>query len=171
MSGTQVYVYGTHAYTTGAQFKPVVTLTYLPTNASITATSTVDVAADVTSQTTTRKTAPGRIVSRSSPYYGLYTSTLTVENTSSRAIPGALEIVLTGLSGATLEAATLELDGRTYMLSVSYDSAGDPYSYIPRSLLADLPSGSSVAVSLYFSDPLATAIAYGTNVYSDPFDD
>jgi hypothetical protein len=48
------------------------------------------------------------------------------------------------------------------------DAAGDPVIQIPKNLLANLPPGKSVALTLRFSDPKLIRFGYTTEVFSDP---
>jgi hypothetical protein len=61
----------------------------------------------------------------------------------------------------------LTLNGTTYTLPVTTNSAGDPLIRIPRNLLASLAPGKSVALSLRFSNPTLTRFSYNTETFSD----
>jgi hypothetical protein len=175
ISGAQVQVFGSHTYTTGGQFNPAVTLTYLNTySVAASPPPTVNVGSDVTSSVTSKRTAPIHNLNKASSYYSLYQSTITVTNASSSAINGSLEFALTGLSvgspGVALLYATVKVGGVAYNLDVTTDSAGDPVIFLSSTLVANPAPGKSVGLTLYFSNPAAILISYIPRVYSDPFD-
>jgi hypothetical protein len=91
-----------------------------------------------TSRATFKKTPPVHIVTASSPYYGLYQSTLTIINSGATAIQGSLEIALTGLAihsrGVQLQDATVNVGSTTETLSITTDSAGDPVVFVVRGI-------------------------------------
>jgi hypothetical protein len=145
---------------------------------SITATAAVNVGTDKTSSVSFKKTAPiyytGATNTARGLYHDLYSSTLTVTNNGSAAIAGGLEILLSGLAAqsptVTLEYVTVNVGGTLYNLAIDYDSAADPFVVVPKSVLASLGKGSSLAVSLWFGKPSSSFVTYTPQLFSDPFD-
>ena len=125
VNGSQVMVYGSHDYGTSWARMPVVTLTYLSAY-SITATPTVNAAADATSQTSNTKTAWSSRFQELALFRFVCKYALGQEHWLRGHQRPAWRFVLTGLSGATLQAATVTLAGQTYSLAIAPDSSGDP---------------------------------------------
>ena len=177
ISGAQVQVFATHTYATGASYSPVLTLTYGGSN-SIVANPGIHVGSDVTSSVSMTKTAPtlytGATNTSLGYYHNDYRSTLTIKNTSSAAINGSLEILLSGLAAnspnVTLQYATVTVGGTLYNLAITLDSAGDPYVYIPQSIMSRLTAGSSLAVSLWYAESASSFVSYTPKLFSDPYD-
>jgi hypothetical protein len=175
LSGNQVRVFGSHDYTMGGQFTPLVTLTYENTySATATPAPIVNVGTDVTSSVSVKQTAPIHNPSKGGKFHGLYQSTLKLTNTGSSAISGSLEFVLTGLSvaspGVHLQYASVKIGGAVHFVGIGTDSAGDPVVYVPSTVLASMPKGGELSLTLYFTDPGALAMDYVPRAYSDPFD-
>jgi hypothetical protein len=71
-------------------------------------------------------------------------------------------------AGVTLHDASLTINGTAYTLPVTTNAAGDPVIQVPKNLLASMPPGKSVALTLRFSDPKLIRFGYTTDVFSDP---
>ncbi len=160
-------VSGNHTYSNAGLAYPAVTLAYQGASVSTNTNAiTLDVAADVTSHTS----------SSSTPYYRnpitkVTTSTLTLTNKGSTSLSGEFYLVLQGLtSGVTLQSATITIGTKTYTLTIDTTSAGDPMIVIPSSVLSSLASGKSFQIALAFNNPSNYLIKYTTKLYSDPYD-
>jgi hypothetical protein len=177
ISGTQVQVYGAHTYTVGGSYSPVLTLTYAGTS-SIVARPALHVGSDVTSRVSMSKTAPtlytGTTNTTLGYYQNDYRSALTITNTSSTAISGGLEVQLSGLAAAspnvTLQYATVTVGGTLYHLAITLGAAGDPYVYVPASIMSKLAAGSSLTVSLWYYESKPSFVTYTPKLFSDPYD-
>jgi hypothetical protein len=169
VSGSQIIVRGQHTYKDDGLMFPTVTLTNAAGQSLTTPANaiTVDVASDVTHKVHTSQSS-----SSFDPTTGLTTSTLTVtakNEDDGASLSGAFDVVLTNLTaGATLQAATVTVNGVTFNLTISTDGAGDPMIVIPRSLISSLASGQSFTLALSFSVPAGKEIDYDPDVFSDP---
>jgi uncharacterized repeat protein (TIGR01451 family) len=177
ISGNQVQVFGTHTYTAGGSYSPVLTLTFKGST-SISANPAIHVGSDVTGSVSMTRTAPtlytGATNTTLGYYHGDYRSTLTIKNTSGSAINGSLEILLAGLAtnspNVTLQYATVTVGGTLYNLAITLDSAGDPYVYIPKSIVSSLSAGSSLSIMLWYFEKTPSVVTYVPELFSDPVD-
>jgi hypothetical protein len=145
--GTDIKVFGTHAYASSGSQAVLVWLTG-PGNLLAVADTTIHSARDVTSQTNVDSSALTYNSSRQ-----LYDGTVTVTNVGSTTIRGSLDILFQALTaGVTLAEASLTVNGTTYTLNIHHDGAGDPYVHIPKKLLASLAPGAAVTISVGFQD-------------------
>jgi hypothetical protein len=164
-SGTNIKVYGSHAYA-AAGSEPVAVWLTGPKHLLAVADTTVNVAADVT----------GQVGVQSSPLTynsttGLYDGTVTITNTSTTSIAGSLDLLFQGLtSGVTLAQASLTVGTTTYTLTIDHTGAGDPYIHIPKKVRRSLAAGASLKISVGFQEPSAATISYTPLVFSDPLD-
>jgi autotransporter-associated beta strand protein/parallel beta-helix repeat protein len=143
-------VSGLHTYATGGAKAPTVTL--FGDGTSLQAAPTIDVARDVSASV--GATSSGLVLNRGTQ---LWVGTITITNTSSTAVTGPLQVVLTGLTGGTLANAS------------GYDADGDPYLTVtpPGGVL--LP-GQSLTFTVQFKKPNASNVLnYGLSTFSDYF--
>jgi hypothetical protein len=113
-------------------------------------------------------------VSRSGLVYDrstkLFNGSLTITNDSPASISGSIGILLQGLTGgASLANATVTVGSVPYALTVSTDSAGDPYVTIPETVLAALAPKQSLAISLQFKDPTLALIGFKPQIFSGTY--
>ncbi len=62
----------------------------------------------------------------------------------------------------------MTVGGTIYNLAITYDSAGDPIITVPKSVLSSLAKGSSLSISLYFSESSPSFILFSAELFSDP---
>ena len=150
--GTTIHVLGSHTYSAGGTYLPIVTLTNsagasLSTTAAN--TSTVYVGTDISSLVSVTRSSA--VKNRTT---GLYISTVTITNISGSTLVGDIDLVLLNLTaGVTLTNA----NGTTV-------GGVDPWIRFGTTGLA---AGKSVSASLYFSLPTGvTAFNYSFKTFS-----
>jgi hypothetical protein len=163
--GKNIKVYGSHAYG-AARGEPVAVWLTGPKNLLAVADTTVNVAADLTSQVSVQSST---LTYNSTT--GLYDGTVTLTNRGSTSIPGSFDLLFQGLtSGVTLAQATLTVGTTTYTLPSDRTGSGDPYVHIPKKVRKSLAAGKSLTISVGFQDPSATSLSYTPLFFSDPLD-
>ncbi len=173
VSGGQVQVYGGHTYTAAGQYRPVVTLTFLATQTSVTARPTLNVATNVSGAVSTLLSGPS--YNRTDKRYH---DTLTIKNTSAAAIAGSLRVVLSALTaGVSLANVSVTINGVTYSsatpgsgITITTGGAGEAVINISSAILGQLAAGQSLVLSNAFSDPSGVAFGCTAMTYADPYD-
>jgi hypothetical protein len=164
-SGKNIKVYGSHAYA-AAGSEPVEVWLTGPKNLLAVADTTVNVAADVTSQVSVQSSKP-----KYNSATGLYEGTVKVTNNGTSSIAGSLDVLFHGLTaGVTLAQATVTVGTTTYTLPIDHTGSGDAYIHIAKKVRRSLAAGASLKISVGFKDPSATTISYAPLVFSDPLD-
>lgn len=149
---------GTVTYTPNAGYSGTDSFTFTVTNGSFTsapATVNIGVTQTVFDISTQIEITRGVFLFQRST--NTYTQTLTLKNTGSSAITGPISVILSNLTGGTLQNAT----GTTSAIL----AAGRPYINV---LAANLPPGASTTVTLSFTRTGAAGITYSTQVVTGP---
>jgi hypothetical protein len=113
-------------------------------------------------------------VSKTGPVFnraaGTSTVGLTITNPGASAVTGALAVQLTGLTaGVTLRSASLVFNGKTYNLTITFDSQNRPVLSIPKEVAAGVAAGKALPqIALVFRNPTNLRFDFGTDVYADP---
>ena len=109
----------------------------------------------------------GFLLNRSTKLYG---GTLTISNTSGKAIPGSINVLFSNLTaGVTLSQASVTVGGTAYSLAITQTPNG-AYVHVPTSLVSQIAAGSSLQIAVYFTDPSGTSIGFTPLTFSDPLD-
>ncbi len=150
LSGSLV-VSGNHTYQKSGFFDPVIKLTHAPTGRSATATGEADVATDVSGQLAPTQSSV-LLDTTNDGHKGQYQQTLTLTNTGSTSLMGTFDVVFSGLpTGVGLGSST--------MGTVGTISGGLPVIQFTIGSSAPLPSGHSMTITVWFSDPQNVSIA------------
>ncbi len=151
--GTTVHLVGSHTYTTGGTYRPIITLvdaagsTFTTLSAN---TAKLIVGTDVSNKVSITRSSPVK-----NQTTGLWAQTVTINNISGVNLTGNIDFVLIGLTtGVSLSGAT------------GYTAGGvDPYV---RFSTAGLKAGKSISLVLNFVLPTTiTAFNYGFKTFTD----